>query len=74
MHWQGLCSAQCRGNRHPLRLKETQAFWKPLFYKQAQQQVAQDLAKQADNDPILLGKLVKWGQSLGNSAATLTLV
>lgn len=40
--------------------------------EQAQQQAAQDLAKKADNDPTVLGKLVKWGQSLGNTAANTT--
>ena len=40
--------------------------------EQAQQQVAQDLALKADNDPTVLGKLVKWGQSLGDSAAKTT--
>ena len=40
--------------------------------EQAQQQAAQDLAKKADKDPTVLGKLVKWGQSLGNTAANTT--
>ena len=37
--------------------------------EQAQQQAAQDLAKKADNDLTVLGKLVKWGQSLDKTAA-----
>jgi hypothetical protein len=40
--------------------------------EQAQQQTAQDLAKKAENNPTVLGKLVKWGQSLGNTAANTT--
>ncbi|MEH2393901.1 MAG: pentapeptide repeat-containing protein [Nostoc sp.] len=40
--------------------------------EQAQQQAAQDLAKKADNDPTVLGKLVKWGQSLSDTATKTT--
>jgi len=40
--------------------------------EQAQQQAAQDLSKKADNDPTVLGKLVKWGQSLSDTAAKTT--
>ncbi|KAB8315331.1 hypothetical protein SD81_032645 [Tolypothrix campylonemoides VB511288] len=40
--------------------------------EQAQQQAAQDLAKKAENDPTVLGKLVKWGQSLGDTATKTT--
>ncbi|MEH2467819.1 pentapeptide repeat-containing protein [Nostoc sp.] len=40
--------------------------------EQAQQQAAHDLAKKADNDPTVLGKLVKWGQSLSDTAAKTT--
>ncbi|MEH2070039.1 MAG: pentapeptide repeat-containing protein [Nostoc sp.] len=40
--------------------------------EQAQQQAAQDLATKADNDPTVLGKLVKWGQSLSDTAAKTT--
>ncbi|MEH2393866.1 MAG: pentapeptide repeat-containing protein [Nostoc sp.] len=40
--------------------------------EKAQQQAAQDLAKKADNDPTVLGKLVKWGQSLSDTAAKTT--
>lgn len=32
----------------------------------AQQQVAWDLAKRAEEDPAMLGKLVKWGQAVNN--------
>ncbi len=36
----------------------------------AQQQVADDLAEQAKQDPTLLGKLMKWGQKLGDATVT----
>jgi uncharacterized protein YjbI with pentapeptide repeats len=38
----------------------------------AQQQVAEELATQAKNDPTVMGKLVKWGQSLGDATAKTT--
>ncbi|MGL6342182.1 MAG: hypothetical protein ACRC80_23920 [Waterburya sp.] len=38
----------------------------------AQQQAANDLAKKAQDDPKTLEKLVKWGQSLGDTAAKTT--
>lgn len=38
----------------------------------AQQQVANDLATQAQENPTVMGKLVKWGQSLANDAAKAT--
>lgn len=37
--------------------------------KEAQQQVAEDLSKQAKNDPIIRSKLVKWSKSLVDTAA-----
>jgi hypothetical protein len=36
----------------------------------AETQVAQDMANQAQNDPTLKNKLIKWGQSLGNATVT----
>lgn len=36
----------------------------------AETQVAQDMANQAQNDPTLKSKLIKWGQSLGNATVT----
>jgi len=36
----------------------------------AQQQVADDLAEQAKKDDAMLGKLVKWGQKLGDATVT----
>jgi hypothetical protein len=38
----------------------------------AQQQAAKDLATKAQESPTTLGKLVKWGQSLGDTAAKTT--
>lgn len=38
----------------------------------AQQQTATDLATEAQSNPTLKGKLVKWGQSLGDAAAKTT--
>jgi hypothetical protein len=38
----------------------------------AQQQVAEELVTQAKNDPTVMDKLVKWGQSLGDAAAKTT--
>jgi hypothetical protein len=38
----------------------------------AQQKAANDLATKAKDDPTVLGKLVKWGQSLGDTAAKTT--
>ncbi len=38
----------------------------------AQQQVANDLASQAQSNPTVKDKLVKWGQSLGDAAAKTT--
>jgi uncharacterized protein YjbI with pentapeptide repeats len=40
--------------------------------EKAQQQAANDLATKAKEDPTTLGKLVKWGQSLGDTAAQTT--
>jgi uncharacterized protein YoaH (UPF0181 family) len=37
--------------------------------EEAQKQAANDLANQAKDNPTALGKLVKWGQSLGDTAA-----
>lgn len=34
----------------------------------AKQKVAEDLAKQSKNNPTVMGKLIKWGQSLGDTA------
>ena len=39
---------------------------------EAQQQAANNLARQAKNDPAVMGKLVKWGKSLGDAAAKTT--
>ncbi len=36
----------------------------------AQEQVAQDLATQAKDNPTMKGKLLKWGQSLGDAAVS----
>ena len=36
----------------------------------AQEQVAQDIANQAKNDPKMRDKLVNWGQSVGNATIT----
>ncbi|MBD2235059.1 hypothetical protein H6G35_00220 [Aulosira sp. FACHB-113] len=38
----------------------------------AQQQVAEDLATQAQKNPTVMGKLVKWSQSLSDTAAKTT--
>ncbi len=38
----------------------------------AKQQAAQDLAQKAQSDPTVLDKLIKWGQSLGDTAAKTT--
>jgi hypothetical protein len=38
----------------------------------AQQEVANDLATQAQSNPTVKHKLVKWGQSLGDTAAKTT--
>jgi uncharacterized protein YjbI with pentapeptide repeats len=40
--------------------------------EEAQQQAANDLATKAKDNPTTLGKLVKWGQSLGDTAAQTT--
>lgn len=40
--------------------------------KVAQQQVSEDLATQAQNNPTVMEKLVKWGQSLSDTAAKTT--
>jgi hypothetical protein len=40
--------------------------------EEAQQQAANDLATKAQENPTTLGKLVKWGQSLGDTAAQTT--
>ncbi len=40
--------------------------------EQAQQRVANDIVTQAQADPTVMGKLVKWGQSLGDAAAKTT--
>ncbi|NJL37835.1 MAG: HEAT repeat domain-containing protein [Leptolyngbyaceae cyanobacterium RM2_2_4] len=36
----------------------------------AQEQVARGMATQAQNDPTMRGKLVKWGQSLGDATVS----
>lgn len=38
----------------------------------AKQQAASDLAKQAEANPTVMGKLVKWGQSLADTASKTT--
>ena len=38
----------------------------------AKQQAAKDLAKQAEANPTVMGKLVKWGQSLADTASKTT--
>lgn len=38
----------------------------------AKQQAASDLAKQAETNPTVMGKLVKWGQSLADTAGKTT--
>jgi uncharacterized protein YjbI with pentapeptide repeats len=40
--------------------------------EEAQQQAANDLATKAKDNPTTLGKLVRWGQSLGDTAAQTT--
>ena len=40
--------------------------------EEARQKTANDLATKAKDDPTTLGKLVKWGQSLGDAAAKTT--
>ena len=41
-----------------------------ITVEEAQQQVAKDLAKQAENNPTVMGKLVQWGKSLADTAST----
>jgi hypothetical protein len=36
----------------------------------AQTKVAEDIAKQAEADPTVKAKLLKWGQSLGDATVT----
>jgi uncharacterized protein YjbI with pentapeptide repeats len=50
----------------------TQLLTQGFSPEDAQQQIAQDLAKQAQSSPTVMGKLVKWGQSLGDAAAKTT--
>jgi hypothetical protein len=38
--------------------------------EEAQAEVAQDIATQAQNDPIIKEKLIKWGQSIGTATVT----
>ena len=50
----------------------TQLQTKGYSPEDAQQQAASDLATEAQNNPTFKGKLVKWGQSLGDAAAKTT--
>ena len=38
----------------------------------AQEQVATDLAKQAESNPTVMGKLVGWGKTMANKASETT--
>ncbi|AFZ33604.1 pentapeptide repeat protein (plasmid) [Gloeocapsa sp. PCC 7428] len=40
--------------------------------EEAQQQIAKDLAEQAQSNPTVMGKLIGWGKSLGDAAAKTT--
>jgi|GEM_PF-1555521 len=44
-----------------------------LTPQNAQQRVAEDLARSANNDDTVRGKLVRWGKSLGNTAINTTI-
>ncbi len=43
-----------------------------MTIEEAQQQAAKDLAKQAENNPTVMGKLVQWGKSLADTAGKTT--
>jgi hypothetical protein len=43
-----------------------------ISIENAKQQAASDLAKQAEANPTVMGKLVKWGQSLADTAGKTT--
>lgn len=47
----------------------TQLQTKEYSPEEAQQQVATDLAKQAQSNPTVKDKLVRWGKYLGDAAA-----
>ena len=43
-----------------------------ITVEEAQQQVAKDLAKQAENNPTVMVKLVQWGKSLADTTSKTT--